>query len=388
VSSNISSQTRLLRVVTLASKSGRYGGPFDTSMRQMELASRLGYESHVLAGHMQDDQAINTAAGVRLHTREVKRFLPFGRFGTLHSWALLRALLKLTRLSDVVHVSLSRELIPLSAVLFARILRKPLIVQPHGMLTSRTSPLHRAVDLFVRPLIGKKAIFVALTEVEAGELRRWSKRDLKNMMTLGNPLPPELHSVARSAVVSAERDSASPLEALFVARLHKRKRVDLFLDAAALAHEMGWAEAYVVIGPDDGDLELVLQAQSRLPNVTYEGSLSAAQVTLRVQQCGVFVLPSESEPWGNVLATALGLHKPVVVTRSTALGSAIERFGAGLVVPDNNSESLASAIHTILTSQDDNLSAKVGARTLAQEMLAPESQSSQLRQLYLIAKSL
>jgi glycosyltransferase involved in cell wall biosynthesis len=379
--SMVSASPKLLRVVTLASKSGRYGGPFDTSVRQMEVASRLGYEVRLLAGHLQGDRATDTA-GNRLHTREVRRLLPFGRFGTLHSWALLRAIVVLTRRSDIVHVSLSREWIPLSAVAVARLLRKRLIIQPHGMLTARSSALHRAVDVIVRPLLGKKSTFVALTEVEAEDLRLWGKGSVRHIITMGNPLPPEVSSLMPSSSRPFATDQAVPAEALFVARLHKRKRVDLFIRAAEFAQRMGWSENYVVVGPDDGDLGLVMDAQNRLSNVKYEGTLPATQVTSRVQQCGVFVLPSEREPWGNVLATALGLHKPVVVTRSTALSAAIERFGAGSVVDDDDAASLAHAVHSVLTDREAYLTAHLGAQALSLELLSPESQSTRLSNLY------
>jgi glycosyltransferase involved in cell wall biosynthesis len=199
---------------------------------------------------------------------------------------------------------------------------------------------------------------------------------------MGNPLPPEVSSLMPSSSRPFATDQAVPAEALFVARLHKRKRVDLFIRAAEFAQRMGWSENYVVVGPDDGDLGLVMDAQNRLSNVKYEGTLPATQVTSRVQQCGVFVLPSEREPWGNVLATALGLHKPVVVTRSTALSAAIERFGAGSVVDDDDAASLAHAVHSVLTDREAYLTAHLGAQALSLELLSPESQSTRLSNLY------
>jgi glycosyltransferase involved in cell wall biosynthesis len=365
---------RVLGVVSLASRTGRYGGPFDTRLRQLAIASKAGFESHLVAGFLAGDVANPAPSSTELHFEEVRSIAGTPGFTGLISLRLLRTLVRQVRLADVVHVSLAREAIPLSALAISRLFRKRVVLQAHGMLTSRSSSVHRFIDVCVRTLVGRRATMIALTDIEAKALRVWEKWLKLNIIILGNPVPEPLGD--QSTRVS-NRD-----EAIFVARLHKRKRVDLFLSAALEAARRGWSDQYVVVGPDEGDLELVLQRESESANVVYEGALPSDAVTDRVSNARVFVLTSEAEPWGNVLALALKLGKPVVVSRSTALAGLIERFQAGRVFADGDFVEAANAIHELLTDEVEYNRAKIGANALSEATFSARAQLSTLADLY------
>lgn len=229
----------------------------------------------------------------------------------------------------------------MSTALLARLLRKRLILQPHGMLTSRSSLVHRTIDaLATKRLIGRETTLVALTSAEANALANWHPPASDRIVIIGNPAPIGLKPLEDLRPPSAT--------VLFAARLHPRKRVLDFARAAVTAEKNGWRGDYAVLGPDEGDLAELQIAVKKTRNLQYLGATSSDGVLKHLERAGVFVLPSADEPWGNVLVASLRLGVPVVVTKSAVLSDLVRLYDAGLVVDDESPEEIAAAVHRIL----------------------------------------
>ena len=330
--------------MTLASATGKYGGPFDTAVSQSRLTSReRGTKTTLLAGHLPDDAPILESNVIDVVVRAVRRLTSERGFTTCISWRMCFELVRQVRRADIVHVSYAREIIPLLAAGLALGFRKPLVIHPHGMLTARTSRLHQVVDLVARPVFRRASRIIALTSVEKGQLQDWSGLDDTGPFdVIGNPLPYE-----PTEGVTATSTS----KAVFIARLEPRKRVSDFVEARQVAHANGWNELYEVIGPDQGDGEMVRLAASQTPGLLYRGAVPATQIDGILNNAGVFVLTSLNEPWGNVLVAALVKGVPVVVARSAALAEEIDQNHLGIVVPDGEPAAVARAVHLILTDR-------------------------------------
>ncbi len=338
---------KVLRVVTLGSATGKYGGPFDTSISQARILSEYPevYVT-VLAGHLRGDKPAVETGAVDFISREVHSWVGRVGFAGLFSWSLLKQLFRQIRRTDVVHISFSRELVPLLAAIIGIVLRKPLVLQPHGMLTARTSRLHRLADHVIRTVYRRANCVIALTGVEKNDLVTWASRSEKPPIeVLGNPLP-----FAPTAGFNAEA-GLRPVDkkAVFIARLHRRKRVADFVEACRFAESRNWSDEYEVVGPDQGDAAQVISASRSLSNLTYRGAVPSNEIDGILRAASVFVLTSENEPWGNVLVAALKFGLPVVVTESAALADEIRDNQLGIVVPDRSPEAVAIAVHAILT---------------------------------------
>lgn len=340
--------------MTLASATGKYGGPFDTAVSQSRLTfGEQGTKTTLLAGHLPNDAPTLDSSVIEVIVCAVRKIAGGTGFTTCISWRMCLELVRQVRRADLVHVSYARELIPLLAAGLAIGFRKPLVIQPHGMLTARTSLLHRVVDIVAKPVFRKASRIIALTSVEKDQLHDWSGLDDAGPFdVIGNPLPYEPRDGATET---------STRKAVFIARLEPRKRVSDFLDARQVAYAKGWDERYEVIGPDQGDGEAVRLAASTTPGLTYGGAVPATQIDGILDTAGVFVLTSANEPWGNVLVAALVKGVPVVVARSAALAEEIDQNHLGIVVPDRDPEAVAQAVHLILTG---------GWRTLEEEEMA------------------
>jgi glycosyltransferase involved in cell wall biosynthesis len=365
---------RVSRVVTLASATGKYGGPYDTAKRQARIVAELGAEVEVVAAHLPGDGPNESRlTGVQLVLAPARQQLPFGDFLTLISLRMIRTLWGSIGKSDLVHISFAREAIPVVAAIICVLRGKAWIAQTHGMMTSRRSTMHSLVDRLVLPIFRRAAAVIALTETEERELKQLGRLGHLPFFTLGNPLP---EALPREPASHFNRD------AVFIARLHPRKRVEDFIDAARRAREHSWAERYTVVGPDAGDLNKVRTSLDMLPNLHYRGAVSSREIPDILLASAVFVLCSENEPWGNVLTSALALGVPVVVTRSSALAAQVERLGAGIVVSDRQPAEIASAVHRIVSDPDAAQTMSTNGRAYAQEHYSDASQMAALSDIY------
>lgn len=362
-------------MVTLASATGKYGGPFDTAVSQARLTAHVdGVQVSLLAGHLAHDAPEMDGIGFNFITPKVSRIIAGSGFVSCFSWKMLAAIFLQVRESDVVHVSFSRELVPLTSSIIAIALRKSLVLQPHGMITARTSRIHRVVDLVARPIFAKATRVIALTELERSQLDCWASTSRVNRVdVIGNPLPYVPSSVA---------DNPVPDRAVFIARLEPRKRVLDFVEARRVAYANGWPEAYEIIGPDQGDGHAVMSAVSSTPGLYYRGAVPSSAIESVLATAGVFVLTSENEPWGNVLVAALATNVPVVVTRSAALAEEIKQNNLGLVVPDGDPSAVAGAVHRVLGGQWRTTEQAETAKAFAKERFNQEAIRQKLLATY------
>jgi glycosyltransferase involved in cell wall biosynthesis len=304
----------------------------------------------------------------------VKRpFFSKGGFAAVFSAGLVAKMWRTVATVDTVHVSFSRELIPTCATMFALVQHKRLVLQPHGMLTSRSGPKQQVVDVVTKRLYRRAQLIVALTDQERQELVAWCPDYSGEYVVCGNPVPRHGRDKVRGR-------SSRPV-ALFAARLHPRKRVQVFVDAASGSQGHNDIQ-FVVLGPDEGDLPVVLESARKVPNLHYAGAVSSTEVLDRVDRADAFVLTSANEPWGNVLVSALSLGVPVVVAESAALSGLIRGYGAGLVVPDEDAKALRTALETLFGDDDYYIRCSEAALALVRENMGFEAQTKLLHRIY------
>ncbi len=370
---------KVLRVVTLASRTGKYGGPFDTALRQAVLVTDHGMRVRLLAGSLAGDRPELVAFGVDAVLPTVRRWLPTRGFTGVFSFSFLRAAMREIHRADVVHLSVSRELVSLAVIFLTVVQRKRLICQPHGMLTSRGSRLHTAFDAPFRLLVRRAESIVALTAVERRLIGRWLKSpDLSSIEVIGNPVL-DANLYAGSPRTRTSKDEG---EVIMIGRLHSRKRTDVFVEAARMARDRGLPWRFTLIGPDEGELDRMLESIDSLPNLVYEGVLRGDQVAARLQQADVFALCSSAEPWGNVLVQAIVEGIPVVVPESAHLAGMILDYGAGIVVPDACPEAICVGVDALLMNSDRYRECSAQAIQLADAKFSDAAVGSALIHLY------
>ena len=126
---------------------------------------------------------------------------------------------------------------------------------------------------------------------------------------------------------------------LFLSRIHPKKGVDLLIQAFA-RHAKTFPEIDLVIaGPDQTGSKSALQKLARELGVDnriyWPGMLSGDAKWGAFRSAEFFVLPSHQENFGIVVAEAMALSKPVLITNKVNIWREIEADGAGLVVNDD-----------------------------------------------------
>ncbi len=215
---------RVLNVAPLASKTGKYGGPFETSLAQVKLLEEV-FDLTLFAPHLDGDNPSPELKCAEMVSPKISQISGERNFLFTFSWAALAETIRQIRKADLVHLSFGREFFPVFCAFVSITMKKKLIIQSHGMLTSRTSIVHRLVDTVVVPIFKSAASYVALTEIEKSELTSWSRVDKTRISVIGNPTQ-DLNNDEPGEDVF-ERGTVT-----FIARLHKRKRV---LDLAKAA---------------------------------------------------------------------------------------------------------------------------------------------------------
>ena len=154
-----------------------------------------------------------------------------------------------------------------------------------------------------------------------------------------------------------------------VGRLERRRGLDTLLDALSARRMHEWTLTVVGDGPDRERLEALATRLRLAARIRWTGSLPAEHVlalwpTMDVLVHPVHALPDWEEPYGDVLAEAMG-HEVAVV--GTAAGVVPETIGgAGLVVAPEDATALAEALGRLADPDEQRaFAAAARARALA-----------------------
>jgi glycosyltransferase involved in cell wall biosynthesis len=190
------------------------------------------------------------------------------------------------------------------------------------------------------------------------------------------PLTPMPMAMAKSPDPDAARSGA-----IFVGRLTPQKGVHHLLEALAILKRRGLPLDLTIVG--DGPERAALKARAialGLP-VVFTGMVDPDQVPDHLSGRRVFILPSQDEGLGLVVAEALALGVPVVACRSGGVPDLMRDPQAGVLVPPGDPLALADAIRTVATDDRYVVGAMRAGRALV-DRLAPEKVAEQFEGLY------
>ena len=280
--------------------------------------------------------------------------------------------------ADVVHVHTGRDLVSLSALTIAAVRRRTVVVQTHGMIQIRTSLTARTFDLVLRPLMRRALACLVLTAEERSDLTTILGQRSPPLIYVPNGVPDNKQLKQQSA---PERQA--PV-VLYLARLHPRKRPEVFVAAAALVKATLPDARFEIFGPDEGSLGAVEQAitENRLEGyVTYRGALNHADAVRTIAEADAYVLPSFDEPFGMTILEALSVGTPVVCTTGTGISDVLNERGAA-AINDGSAEALAGAIVRILTDPTYRDALVAAGHRAIDEVFAISTVASMLEDIY------
>lgn len=374
---------RVLHVVTLLTPDGAYGGPARVAVNQAVELRRRGNDAVIACGIAGFGRALHEIEGVPVHAFDTRRLIPGVGFASTVANGMRGWLTTNLDTFDVVHIHLGRDLVTAPAASLVRQRRVPYVVQTHGMVTPRS---HRLAGLFdrvwTRKAIRSAAATLCLNSVECDDIAGVC-RYRPNVITLPNGVP--LHTVG-SAAPGARPDDLP--EVLFLARLHPRKRPELFAEAALRLLEQGIQARFAIVGPPEGSEVAVDRVINRAASLGYgaarfhrSGAIPPDQAPARMSEASVYVLPAAREPFGMTIVEALSVAVPVIIANDGGLADFVVQHDCGLVV-DDSVESLASAIETMLSNPDRATAMGARGRSAVRTELSIERVVDDLEKLY------
>jgi len=298
----------------------------------------------------------------------------FPYYGYVHwtfSPALFWALAKNIKKFDLIHITGVWNFPVSAAAFWTRFYRKPYIISSRGSLMKepleKKSSLKKKIYLV---LFSKKdlkfASAIHFTVEQEKEEYLKASLPLKKAIVIPNGLDAEeFNTITRDSIEFRKKFgiAADKKIILFLSRLNWKKGLDTLIPAFSEVLKKEPKAVLVLAGPDDEgykkNIQLLITNYQLQDNIIFTGMLVGEDKVAVFQESSVFVLPSYSENFGQVVVEAMYFGLPVIITKNVGISPSVIRAEAGLVI-DKDENQLAEAILKIL--ENPELRRKMGQK--------------------------
>ncbi len=379
---------RIVHVVPTYYPAVRYGGPIRSVHGLCKALVARGHEVHVYTSSMdgRDDLDVPLVDpvdmdGVRIHYFRVPALRRL-------CWcpALGTTLARDIDGFDVLHLH-SVFLWPTFAA--ARIAARagvPYVVSPRGMLgrtviESKSRLVKTAwIRLIERRTLLQAAAVHATAELEAAEIRGLGL-PVPRMICVPNGV--DWPAESRPGAGSPLADPRQPY-ALFLSRLDPKKGLDRLIEAWRWVPDLD----LVIAGNDESgyrrELDRMVERAGLQARVRFIGAVADEHKWTLYANAVLFLLPSYSENFGNVVAEAMAMGCPVVVTPEVGIARLVQETGAGLVCA-GDPRLLAEGIRSLVADFATRVAMGERGRRAAHERLSWHGCARDMEAAYLAA---
>src|SRR5581483_7216030 len=192
----------------------------------------------------------------------------------------------------------------------------------------------------------------APTETLAGELRQ---RGMRSVRVSGRGVDTQLFTPSR--VVSCRHDM------LYVGRVSPEKNIDWLIDLVDALPE----RRLRIVGDGPGRAALERRLEGR--NVSFSGFLYGTDLAEAFASAKLFVFPSHTETFGQVVQEAMASGLPVVGVRSGGVADLVQPGETGLLSAPGDRRGFVEAARTLLSDTDSRQRMASNARAFALQRL-------------------
>lgn len=163
---------------------------------------------------------------------------------------------------------------------------------------------------------------------------------------------------------ATERERGEEVRFLYAGRVSKEKNLDVLVDAfLQLAARL--PECHLTIA-GDGPYCGEMKARLKHARCHFTGFLQGEALTDVYRQCDVFVFPSTTDTFGNVVLEAQACGLPVIVTDAGGPKENLVAGTTGVIVPGNDVAALSEAMFAIVRDRIRLDAMRRAARTYAE----------------------
>jgi glycosyltransferase involved in cell wall biosynthesis len=328
---------RLLQVIPSYSPAVRYGGPIRSVHALGAALVRRGHQVSVYTTNIDGDGHLDVPLRIPVDLDGVLvHYFPVGAIRRL-CWSpeLARQLRRAVANFDLVHLHSVFLWPTYSAARAARRARVPYIVSPRGMLVR---DVIRAKSRFAKSawieLVERRSLSQAARVHVTAEIEEVEARALGLQLPETFCVPNGVSWPNRHTALSVGPFAHIPRPyALFLSRVNRKKGLDRLIRAWKWVPEL----ALMIAGNDDEGILPELKALARSEGVadrlTFLGPVSDEYKWALYENAEMFILPSYSENFGNVVAEAMAMACPVVITPDVGLAKLVREVGCGIITP-------------------------------------------------------
>ncbi len=376
---------RILQIVPTYFPAIRYGGPIRSVHELSKALVERGHEVQVFTSSMDGpNDLVDYENRVVMLDGVAIRYFRVPVLRRLCWCPAMRAALNAEIAGfDVVHLH-SVFLWPTwAAARAAATAGVPYVVSPRGMLgrdvIQRRSRFVKSawIRLIEQRTLARAAAVHVTAELERAQIQALGLR-LPVIASIPNGVAiPERHPCL------AEGPFAGLPEryALFLSRISWKKGLDRLIKAWKFVPEL----TLMIAGNDEEDYlpQLVALARSEgvLDRVRFIGPVGNQDKWALYENALMFILPSYSENFGNVVAEAMSMACPVVVTPEVGLASLVAERGAGIVA-DGDPALLAQAVNALRLDESRRKKCGAAGRRAALDSLTWDAVAGQVDRLY------
>jgi glycosyltransferase involved in cell wall biosynthesis len=357
---------RILHVVPTYLPATRYGGPIVAVHSLCRALAARGHAVEVFTTSIDgpNDTAVPHDRPVMLDGVKVRYFASRRLRRLAYAPALMQSLRCEIAGTDVVHLHSAFLWPTWRAARLSHKRRIPYVVSPRGMVVKKLiASRHRLIKsawiaLIERANLEQASAIHATSAIEAAEIKKFGWR-LPPIAVVPNGVD-AIDKTARQGAPSADIAALAAQQplVLFFGRLARVKGLDRLLRAFAGTRRGTLAivgNDYEGLVPELSELVRELKIDDRVrivPRAISEADKQSIYAAARV-----FVLPSYSESFGNVVLEAMQNGLPVIVTPEVGAADVVKESGGGLVA-DGDAPSLGAAIDRL--TEDAARSAAMG----------------------------
>ncbi len=338
---------KILHIVQTYVPAYRYGGTIKSVHELNKWLVKKGADVTVYTTNIDGPNDLNVLVNQAVDVDGVKVFYFKSSFprSWFYSKYLRRALAENSKNFDIIH---STGVFLMAATLgayYAKKFNKPFVISPRGSLMKE--PLRGKSSL-------KKKLYVALIEkrnlrgasavhfTAEAEKEEYLKAgfQLKKSIVIPNGLDPEEFKEKAAPGFFREKFGISSDKKiiLFLSRLSWKKGLDTLIPAFAGVAKKEPDSVLVIAGGDDEGYKKEIEKQianNKLQiggNVIFTGMILGKDKISAYQDGDVFVLPSYSENFANVVIEAMYFGLPTIITEGVGIASVVKHWGAGIVI--------------------------------------------------------